>query len=315
MNRPIVRQKSLDTMDIGLESTGPQCISKTVVPEEYRQSLLMNIPHLDGLFGQLIPGMTIAVGAHPGTGKTTLFLQIASILAKGHLKLEPQRVCFISGEQDLGMIKMTADRIGIDATFDIMNETNLAVIEKLIDSGDYDMVIVDSLHSVYAAGISGTNKTVKHVTNTLHKAAKKNKVIVIMICHSTLEGKIKGGTLVTHTIDCELYIHRHKKMVRKIYTEKNRMGATGEVYLRMTGTGFDLHNVINPETCMTRQEEVGSKLVDHMEGYAALSRSALLKLCNQESFDLEEAMHVLNSLVESDKVVKSDDLWLINDLV
>ena len=315
MNRPIVTRKMMNTMDVELKSTGPQSLAETQIPDAYSRPYLSGIPHIDALFGELIPGMTIAVGAHPGTGKTTFFLQLSDILAKGHLGQAPLRVCFISGEQDLGMIKKTAQRIGVDApNIDIMNETDCDRIVKYIKSKEYQMVVIDSLHCVYDS--SFTTRMLKKITAKIH-AAKASEVIVVMICHSTKAGGIKGGTDVTHTIDCEMYLHHHnkEKHIRKLFTEKNRMGACGSTYLQMTAKGLNLLEPVDPETNMTHREMVSQKLVSHMEGHAALSSSALQKLCRKESFTLDEAMHVLTNLVETDKVIQSDDLWLINELV
>jgi len=312
MNRPIVTRQMKSSMDVDLKSTGPQSLADTKIPEEYSRPYHTNIKHIDNLFGELIPGMTIAVGAHPGTGKTTFFLQLSDLLAKGHEGQAPIRVCFISGEQDLGMIKKTAQRIGVDAPhIDIMNETDCDAIVGYIQSGGYQMVVIDSLHSVFDP--SFPTRMLKKITAKIHAAAKAHKVIVVMICHSTKAGAIKGGTDVTHTIDCEMYLHHHneEKHVRKLFTKKNRMGACGKTYLRMTAKGLSLMEPIDPETLLSRSEAVAHKLVDHMEGYAALSQQALLEMCNKESFDLEEALAVLSGLVETDKVLQSDDVWLL----
>lgn len=306
MNRPIVKLSEMNTMDVGLQSTGPQCISKVEIPEEYGRSLLTHIPHIDGLFGELIPGMTIAVGAHPGTGKTTFFLQLSDIFSTQGLD-----VCFISGEQDVGMIKKTSDRINATG-FDVMNETDLHKIEDIIMTGKYDMVVIDSIHSLSVAGVTGTNKTIKVVTNKLHAAAKNSKTIVVMICHSTLKGMIKGGTLVTHVIDCEFYIHKHKDQVRKLFTEKNRMGATGSVYLNMTGTGFDLHNEVNPDTCLTLKDAYIHHMVDYMTDQAAISVEDLYELCDAHDLCVVTAQEILQELVDQDKVIQDDDLWIVN---
>jgi len=310
MNRPIIRQSELNTMDVGLTSTGPKPISSTEIPAEYSQSLLTNIKHIDSLFGELIPGMTIAVGAHPGTGKTTFFLQLADNFASQGLK-----VCFISGEQDVGMIKKTADRIHATG-FDVMNETDLHVIEELVNTGIYDMVVIDSIHSLSVKGVSGANKTIKYVTNKLHGAAKKTMTIIVMICHSTLKGMIKGGTLVTHVIDCEFYIHRvnGSDHLRKLFTQKNRMGATGSTYLNMTATGFDMHNVADPDTGLTAKERFKyiSHMVDSMDTNASISMDDLYELCDEHDLCADTAKEILQGLVDEGKVVQDDGLWIAN---
>lgn len=308
--RPIIRQSELTTMDVGLTSTGPVPIASTVVPAEYSQSLMTHVPHVDSLFGELIPGMTIAVGAHPGTGKTTFFLQLADIFSTQGVK-----VCFISGEQDVGMIKKTSDRIGATG-FDVMNETDLHVIEELILSGAYGMVVIDSIHSLHVAGVKGANTTIKVITNKIHAAAKKSKTIVVMICHSTLKGMIKGGTLVTHVIDCEFYIHKVKgsDMTRKLFTQKNRMGATGSTHLNMTGKGFDLHNVVDADTGLSAKDKFTyiSHMVDSMDAEGALSMDDLYEICDEHDLSVSTAIGILDGLVDDGKVVQDDDLWIAN---
>lgn len=297
-----------NTMDLGLSSTGPAPIASAQIPDEYNSPILTGISHIDGLFGELIPGMTIAVGAHPGTGKTTLFLQLAS-----HLSSQGLRSCFVSGEQDVGMIKKTADRIHATG-FDVMNETDLQVIEDLILSGSYDMVVIDSIHSLHVVGVSGVNKTIQVIVNKLHTAAKTSKTIVVMICHSTLAGKIKGGTLVTHVIDCEFLIHKVEgsDVTRNLHTPKNRMGATGSVHLNMTGKGFDLHNAVDIKTGLTQKDMYIHHMVSIMNDQAALSSDDLYELCATQDLCVTTATSILEDLVREQKVIRDDDLWIAN---
>jgi predicted ATP-dependent serine protease len=323
MDSPVVKQ--MNSMDVGLISTDATSLENINIPEVYSQSLKTYIPHIDAIFEKLVPGSVIAIGAEPGTGKTTFFLQLAGLLSKGkpdHIPVEigfnpdAQKVCFISGEQNIAIIKMTADRIHASG-FDVKNDTSLESVVKLIESKKYGVVVIDSMNCLSSPLVTGAHRTRVNNVNKIKEAADHSHTIVFMICHSTKAGEIRGGNDVTHPIDAVFLIHTHNDKTKKLFMGKNRNGPAGSAYLNMTATGFDLYNEVDPTTGLSvadalKKEMYIRYMVDTMDANAALSEDDLYELCDAHNLCVDTAKKILGDLVLEDKVIWDDGLWIVD---
>ncbi len=195
------------------------------------------------LGGGMVPGSLVLLGGEPGIGKSTLSLQIA-LLPNG------LKTLYVSGEESAEQIKMRADRIGIgNEECLIYCETKLESILTQIDETAPDLVIIDSIQTIYSDLLDSTPGSVSQVREcaaTLLKFAKTSGTSVIIIGHITKEGAIAGPKILEHIVDVVLQFEGDNNNIYRILRgNKNRFGATYEIgVFEMRGDG--LRSVDNP---------------------------------------------------------------------
>ena len=200
------------------------------------------------LGGGIVPGSIVLVGGDPGIGKSTLMLQMALEMA-AH-----KRVLYVSGEESERQIKMRATRIGEGAkSFPpdllLVTETNLEVILNHVNEVKPDLLIVDSIQTVYLSELdssAGSVSQVRECASHLRELAKSSGVSVFLIGHVTKEGAIAGPRVLEHIVDTVLYLEGDRfQAYRLLRSVKNRFGATSEVgVFEMRERG--LQEVTNP---------------------------------------------------------------------
>ncbi|MBO5122680.1 MAG: DNA repair protein RadA, partial [Oscillospiraceae bacterium] len=154
------------------------------------------------LGGGAVKGSLVLVGGAPGIGKSTLMLQICQALG------EKCKVLYVSGEESTHQIKMRAQRLQVDTkNLFVLSETRLSDVLECVDTEQPDVLIVDSIQTLYndeADGIPGGVGQVKHCTMTLMQLAKSRDVTVFVIGHVNKEGAIAGPKVLEHMVDCVL---------------------------------------------------------------------------------------------------------------
>ncbi|MES2619926.1 MAG: DNA repair protein RadA [Bacteroidota bacterium] len=218
------------------------------------------------LGGGIVPGSLILIGGEPGIGKSTLMLQLA-------LKLQGQKVLYVTGEESDRQIKLRADRVGIknELCF-ILSETNTQQIFKQAEALAPDIIIIDSiqtLHSIYIESTPGSVSQVRECTSELQRFSKDTSIPVFLIGHITKDGMIAGPKVLEHIVDTVLQFEGDRNYTYRILrTTKNRFGSTAEIGIyEMIGEG--LRPVINPsEILLTQREEElsGIAIGSMMEG-------------------------------------------------
>jgi DNA repair protein RadA/Sms len=195
------------------------------------------------LGGGLVYGSIILVGGEPGIGKSTLLLQIA-------LKLEGQKILYISGEESEQQIKLRAERIGIKnkETY-ILAETNTQKVFQQIESLGPELVIIDSiqtLHTDYIDSSAGSISQIRECAAEFHKYAKITQTPVILIGHITKDGGLAGPKILEHMVDAVLQFEGERNHgYRVLRAAKNRFGSTSELGIyEMQNNG--LREVVNP---------------------------------------------------------------------
>lgn len=206
----------------------PTVLSEVAVREEDR--LFTGIGELDRVLGGgIVEGSLTLVGGDPGIGKSTLLLQVCRNLSnQGH------SVLYISGEESLGQIKMRADRIGeFSPKMLLLCETNLGEIGEVIRSGRPEVVVIDSIQTMYNESVSaapGAVSQVRESTSVLLQLAKGLGVSVLIVGHVTKEGTVAGPRVLEHMVDAVLYFegdgHASYRILRGV---KNRFGSTNEI--------------------------------------------------------------------------------------
>lgn len=189
------------------------------------------------LGGGFVPGSLSLLGGRPGIGKSTLILKLADHIAKS------KKVLYVSGEENLGQIKLRAQRLGVKGDIKFLNEQNSHDIMASSLSNKIDFLIVDSIQttaSPESTGASGSVSQLKAIALEMMEFAKRNNITVVLIGHVTKDGDIAGPKLLEHMVDTVLYLETDNKSdVRILRGEKNRFGTTNEIgMLKMTGNGL-----------------------------------------------------------------------------
>ncbi|WP_333683745.1 DNA repair protein RadA [Pontibaca methylaminivorans] len=197
------------------------------------------------LGGGLVPASALLVGGDPGIGKSTLLLQAAAHFARAGLK-----VIYISGEEAAAQVRMRARRLGLEqAPVRLAAETNLRDILTTLDAERPDLVIIDSIQTMWADNVESAPGSVTQVRAAAHELtgfAKRRGLSVVLVGHVTKEGQIAGPRVVEHMVDTVLYFEGERgHPFRILRAVKNRFGPADEIgVFEMTGTG--LAEVVNP---------------------------------------------------------------------
>ena len=196
------------------------------------------------LGGGLVHGSVVLLSGEPGIGKSTLLLQICDALGAD------QRVLYISGEESGGQLKLRAKRLGVSGkNLFILTETNIENILKEADQVRPDVMIVDSIQTVYSSSVNSTPGSITQVKETalaFINKAKAGGTSVIMVGHVNKEGSIAGPKVLEHMVDAVLYFEGERQQAYRIIRAiKNRYGSTNEIgVFEMTDKG--LLEVENP---------------------------------------------------------------------
>lgn len=234
--------------------TAGRRISKTAAKPAYLSEISIEdhdrmptgFQELDRVLGSgIVAGSLVLVGGDPGIGKSTLLLQVCRNLA-----LSGKKVLYISGEESLKQIKIRANRIGeMKGDLSFLCETNLDIIQGVIEEEHPDVVIIDSIQTMFREEISsapGSVSQVRESTNLLMQTAKGLGIAVFIVGHVTKEGMVAGPRVLEHMVDTVLYFEGDRSDTYRILRAvKNRFGSTNEIgVFEMRESG--LQEVSNP---------------------------------------------------------------------
>ncbi len=209
------------------------------------------------LGGGIMQGSLILVGGDPGIGKSTLLLQTCR-----QLSLMGKKVLYISGEESLKQIKLRAMRIGeFRDNMLLLCETNLGLVEEAIQRTNPEIVIIDSIQTMYQEEVSsapGSVSQVREATNVFLQLAKKLGISIFIVGHVTKEGTVAGPRVLEHMVDTVLYFEGDRYASYRILRGvKNRFGSTNEIgVFEMRKEG--LVEVKNPSEYMLSGKPVGA---------------------------------------------------------
>ncbi len=221
----------------------PQPVTELNSDEEIRFPTGMG--ELDRVLGGgAVKGSLVLVGGAPGIGKSTLMLQICRKLC------ESCKVLYVSGEESEHQIKLRANRLHAEhERLYVLSETNLSEVLEAVSGEGPEVLIVDSIQTLYNDGLdspAGSVSQVKDCTMALMQLAKGRGVTVFVIGHVNKEGSIAGPKVLEHMVDCVLYFEGDQHTTYRILrAAKNRFGATNEIGVFEMGDG-GLLEVENP---------------------------------------------------------------------
>ena len=245
----------------------PTLLSNVTTDDENRIST--KISEMDRVLGGgIVDGSLVLVGGDPGIGKSTLLLQMCRNLSD-----EGKKVLYVSGEESLRQIKMRAERLGtFSRDISILCETDLDIISNSITDMMPDVVIIDSIQTMYREDVGsapGSVSQVREATSILMRIAKGLHITVFIVGHVTKEGVVAGPRVLEHMVDTVLYFEGDGgASFRFLRGVKNRFGSTNEIgVFEMRADG--LREVLNPSEYMLQgkpENEAGSVVACSIEG-------------------------------------------------
>ena len=208
--------------------TRPKSLNDIKPRESFRMSCA--IEELDRVLGGgVVQGSLVLIGGDPGIGKSTLMLQMAHQLSEANM-----RVLYVTGEESDFQLKMRADRLGVvSGGILVYPEVMLERIKEAIDDLNPELIIIDSIQSIFSSQIDappGSVSQIRHCAGVLMEIAKGKGITVFVVGHVTKEGWIAGPKMLEHMVDTVLYFEGDESGVfRIVRAVKNRFGTSGEI--------------------------------------------------------------------------------------
>jgi DNA repair protein RadA/Sms len=224
----------------------PIKLSSLTTEDSKENRIVTGISEFDRLLGGgIVVGSVILIGGEPGVGKSTLMLQIAQkICSQKNLGGQNYKLLYVSGEESVHQVKLRAQRLQVNnENIYILAETNFENIIKAVEEISPDVLIIDSIQTIYSDFIPATQGSISQIrgiTAEIVKLAKTKNITVFVLGHITKEGDIAGPKLLEHMVDTVLYFETEATQNFKILrVYKNRFGSTSEMGIfEMTQTGL-----------------------------------------------------------------------------
>ena len=269
VSKPKSAKRIAGTSQRAAASSAPVPVEINSVSFEENDRTSTGIAELDRVLGGgIVAGSLVLVGGDPGIGKSTLLLQMCY-----NLSAAGRDVLYISGEESLKQIKLRADRIGkCSGTLKLLCETSLDNIEDILTRNKPEIVIIDSIQTMYkedVAAAPGSVSQVRETTSILMQLAKGLNITIFIVGHVTKEGTVAGPRMLEHMVDTVLYFEGDRYASYRILRGvKNRFGSTNEIgVFEMQQSG--LSEVENPSEYMLNgrpENASGSVVVCLLEG-------------------------------------------------
>lgn len=243
-------------------------VALTDVATEAKSRFSSGMKEFDRILGGgFVDGSLVMVGGPPGIGKSTLLLQICSLIRK------EGTVLYVSGEESKSQIRMRATRLGIDSpSISLCSQTSYEYISDIISTKRPSLCIIDSIQTLYSEELTsppGSISQAREVTAGLLRIAKSLMVPIVLVGHVTKDGTLAGPRVLEHMVDTVIYFEgENSGPFRMIRAVKNRFGSTGELgFFEMTDKG--LREVENASTLLLSGRPInapGSVVTPTIEG-------------------------------------------------
>lgn len=207
-------------------ATKPISLGEVVIDPFFRYDT--GISELDRVLGGgVMRGSSILLGGEPGIGKSTLMIQVLEKCSVG------RKVLYVSGEESPSQVKLRAQRLGLTlSSIDIFCDTRVEILEKVLSSAKYDVVVIDSLQTLCSEEIpspAGSVNQIRYCSTLLVGMCKQMGTSLFLIGHVTKEGTLAGPKVIEHLVDTVLYFEQVSSGVRLVRAMKNRFGSVDEI--------------------------------------------------------------------------------------
>lgn len=286
-------------MNIKMSSTKFQPVSQVVIPEVYSRRLKSGNEKIDAMFGDgILPGSSITLTARAGMGKTTFVLQLLENLHNnGH------KVGYCSSEESVAQLAMTCKRLQVNS-IQVCNESDVDTISKYMD--DLDVIVIDSFQGLVKGNKRGRDLE-KYCIEKLVVRAKETECAVILICHNTKAGGIKGSSLIIHAVDVNISINMIKDAemnARSIRFEKNRFGPASDIECFIEYSGYDFETEVIVDGDGDNKPSKADKKKEQRDAILKLESVTVQEVCKKLGIDSTRAGFLLRELVMECKLVK-----------
>ena len=290
-------------MNLNYTATDFKKVSDIVIPEIFFRRYKSGINAIDDLFGAgILPGSSITMCASAGCGKTTLLLQIFEGLAANGYS-----TAYASGEENTSQLAFTCNRIGVKNVA-VANMTDIDDLAAQMEH--FDCMVVDSFQALTSRKNMNTRELERYVVSTLTRAAKDNECTIFFIMHLTKDGKLKGSTLVPHTVDVNMNIEVDAETsddARRIFFTKNRFGPLNELTMFIGANGYDFSAPIVVEATNNKAKSKTNKKQEMLDKIIAIKEPPALnakRVMKALDVDYQKAYNLLRELVLNDKLIK-----------
>jgi predicted ATP-dependent serine protease len=290
-------------MDLNITKSDFIRVADVKISDIFYRRLQTGITKIDEFMsGGFLPGSSFTLAASPGTGKTTLMLQILESLAK-----QGYKVGYISGEENIMQVAYTCQRIKVENVM-VRNETNINEIKKVMQ--DFDLIIIDSFQCLTGDVNMSSVEREKYILKELLPEAKSTECVIGFIMHMTKDGKnVKGSTLVPHSVDANLTLDIDEEGddgTRVLGTQKNRFGSLNQVSLYMGSTGYDFDAKIEVFNAEKKAAPKKDRKAADMEKIMNLGNEFTIEqVMPIANGDYCRAQYLLRNLLSSNKLTKS----------
>jgi len=284
-----------------MTSTKFQPVNSVVIPEVFNRRMKTGNEKIDAAFGNgILPGSAITLTARAGMGKTTFVLQlIESLHVNGY------KVGYCSSEESIAQLAMTCKRLQVK-NIQVCNESDVDTISKYMEN--MDVIVVDSFQGLVKGNKRGRDLE-KYCIEKLVVRAKETECAVILICHNTKAGGIKGSSLIIHAVDVNISINLIKDAemnARCIRFDKNRFGPATDIecFIEYSGYDFETEVVVDKKEKDDRPSKADRKK-EQRESILKLDKITLPDVCQKLGIDSTRAGFLIRELQNEGKLVKN----------
>jgi predicted ATP-dependent serine protease len=274
--------------------------SQVVIPEIYNRRFKTGREDLDNIFGGcgFMPNLTFTLAAAPGTGKTSMLLQILELLEQTN-----KRTAYISGEENVEQLAFASKRLNVNSV-PLANMTDIDDICDAIVENKFDFVVLDSLPAITSRIKMNKKQLNEYITTKLIKTAKENEIVIGVILHFTKAGTYKGDTLLPHSVDMNIIMTRNKEdyNLRDVDVTKNRFGSAGQAIFEMTARGFTFEAVEATENGQSNGKKITKP--DLVKQAIADGGSTMAEICEKSGVSGAYLTNILRELVNQGVVTK-----------
>ena len=287
-------------MNLKINSTAFVTISEVSIPEIYFRRMKCGIEKVDALFGDgILPGSSITVTARAGLGKTTLVLQtMQGLVNNGY------RVGYCSNEESVEQLAMTCGRLQVQ-NIQVCNESDVDVISSYMN--DLDVIVIDSFQGLAKDDLRG-RELEKYCIERLVKHAKETECAIILICHNTKAGQIKGSSLILHAVDVNMGIEQIKDAevnARRIVLHKNRFGPAADVECYIQYSGYDFESAVTTDEDAAAPTSKSKKKQEQRDAIMLMDgKITIPAVCKAMKIDSSRAGFLLRELQLEGKLQK-----------